>query len=91
MVESRLEVFAPAAATAPAPPPPSFGPVLAALAVGGAPAILVVAVLGLVLPGLVDRGGLDLGLDLVAEIDFAGPGLLVVPGEAVPLVELAQL
>src|SRR5262249_47317078 len=94
VVEGPLELFAPAApATAtPAATPPGAGLALAALG------LLAVVALGL-LRGLIllDLGfrlrgrSLDLGLDLVAEIDLAAAAVLVVGRQFVLVAELAEL
>ena len=98
VVEGCLEVFATAAASAAAAAATPFRPVAARLA-GALLALVPVAVLivlglgllVLLLFGLFGGGSLDLGLDLVAEIDFAAGGVLLVGGEAVLFAELAQL
>ena len=96
VVEGRLELFATTPATAPAAAPPRAraGPLLAVLRVPlGLLAVLRVA-LGLLLGlrlRLLGGCGLDLRLDLVAEIDFPGAGVILVGGEPVLFAELAQL
>ena len=101
VVEGRLELFAPSATAAPSAAPPrgaGAAPrrrVAARLVVarprprlGVGLLVLLGFLLGVLLLG---RRRLDLGLDLVAEVDFAGAGVLVVGGEAVLFAELAQL
>ena len=95
VVEGPLELFAPATSAAPsaATPPARAGLTLTAL---GLLAVLVLALLlGGGLLGLLDLRldgrGLDLRLDLVAEIDLAAAGVLVVGVQVVLFAEITQL
>src|SRR4051812_19638874 len=96
VVERRLELFAPSAPTAAATTATATTTGSGARAALGtllALLVLVTLVLGLLrLLGLLGLGrGLDLSFDLVAQVDFAGAGALVVGREVVLLAELAQL
>jgi hypothetical protein len=96
VVEGCLKIFASPAATATASPTPAFGPVSACPP--GAFALLALVTifvyLGLfliVLFGFLGRSSLDLGLDLIPKVDFAGRRVLLVGREPVLFAELAKL
>jgi hypothetical protein len=94
VVEGRLELFAASAPTAATAAATSFRAVAGGGAALGTLAGLLVAVLVLVeILDVVLLGGrgLDLRFDLVAQVAFAGAGVLVVGGKVVLLAELAQL
>src|SRR5262249_33409245 len=86
VVEGRLELFAappatPAAATTPSPGPSAL------LLIGLSLALLSLGLFGLSLLGCCC---LDLGFDLVAEVDFARAGVFIIRREVVLLAELAK-
>src|SRR5689334_21792972 len=79
VIEAGLDLLAPPTAAAPAAPPPFLRALLRLRLLRVLIGLLGILSLGFHL-GLLGRGGLDLGLDLVAEVDFAGGGVLLVGG-----------
>src|SRR6185312_1824763 len=89
VIEGRLDLFA---ATASSTAATATATAWAAGAVPLGVLVAVTLVLGVGLLGLfLGGGGFDLRFDLVPQVDFARPGVLVVGREFVLLAELAQL